>query len=307
MYHEEKHTKGNRMEKLNVTSLSSTYTLINGVNIPCIGFGTWQTPDGVVAYESVLAALKCGYRHIDTATAYGNEESVGKAINDFLKSGEAKRSDLFITTKLHNKDHGYEATKNAIERSLSLLGLDYLDLYLIHWPNPIFFRDNWAKANAGSWKAMEEAYEAGKIRAIGLSNFFERHIDKLMETAKIPPMVNQIKICPGIAQQELVKFCKDRNMEVEGYSPLGTGGSFKSEVLKRIAQKYGKSIAQVCVRWNLQQGAIPLPKSVNPERIAQNSQVFDFSLENEDCKAIAEINYAELGITPQRNPDENNF
>lgn len=307
MYHEEKHTKGKHMEKLNVTSLSSTYTLINGVNIPCIGFGTWQTPDGVVAYESVLAALKCGYRHIDTATAYGNEESVGKAINDFLKSGEAKRSDLFITTKLHNKDHGYEATKNAIERSLSLLGLDYLDLYLIHWPNPIFFRDNWAKANAGSWKAMEEAYEAGKIRAIGLSNFFERHIDKLMETAKIPPMVNQIKICPGIAQQELVKFCKDRNMEVEGYSPLGTGGSFKSEVLKRIAQKYGKSIAQVCVRWSLQQGAIPLPKSVNPERIAQNSQVFDFSLENEDCKAIAEINYAELGITPQRNPDENNF
>jgi diketogulonate reductase-like aldo/keto reductase len=307
MYHEEKHTKGNRMEKLNVTSLSSTYTLINGVNIPCIGFGTWQTPDGEVAYESVLAALKCGYRHIDTATAYGNEESVGKAINDFLKSGEAKRSDLFITTKLHNKDHGYEATKNAIERSLSLLGLDYLDLYLIHWPNPIFFRDNWAKANAGSWNAMEEAYEAGKIRAIGLSNFFERHIDKLMETAKIPPMVNQIKICPGIAQPELVKFCKDRNMEVEGYSPLGTGGSFKSEVLKRIAQKYGKSIAQVCVRWSLQQGAIPLPKSVNPERIAQNSQVFDFSLEDEDCKAIAEINYAELGITPQRNPDENNF
>ena len=307
MYHEEKHTKGNRMEKLNVTSLSSTYTLINGVNIPCIGFGTWQTPDGEVAYESVLAALKCGYRHIDTATAYGNEESVGKAINDFLKSGEAKRSDLFITTKLHNKDHGYEATKNAIERSLSLLGLDYLDLYLIHWPNPIFFRDNWAKANAGSWKAMEEAYEAGKIRAIGLSNFFERHIDKLMETAKIPPMVNQIKICPGIAQPELLKFCKDRNMEVEGYSPLGTGGSFKSEVLKRIAQKYGKSIAQVCVRWSLQQGAIPLPKSVNPERIAQNSQVFDFSLEDEDCKAIAEINYAELGITPQRNPDENNF
>ena len=154
---------------------------------------------------------------------------------------------------------------------------------------------------------MEEAYEAGKIRAIGLSNFFERHIDKLMETAKIPPMVNQIKICPGIAQPELVKFCKDRNMEVEGYSPLGTGGSFKSEVLKRIAQKYGKSIAQVCVRWSLQQGAIPLPKSVNPERIAQNSQVFDFSLEDEDCKAIAEINYAELGITPQRNPDENNF
>ena len=260
-----------------------------------------------MAFESVLAALKGGYRHIDTATAYGNEESVGKAINDFLKSGEAKRSDLFITTKLHNKDHGYEATKNAIERSLSLLGLDYLDLYLIHWPNPIFFRDNWAKANAGSWKAMEEAYEAGKIRAIGLSNFFERHIDKLMETAKIPPMVNQIKICPGIAQPELVKFCKDRNMEVEGYSPLGTGGSFKSEVLKKIAQKYGKSIAQVCVRWSLQQGAIPLPKSVNPERIAQNSQVFDFSLENEDCKAIAEINYAELGITPQRNPDENNF
>jgi diketogulonate reductase-like aldo/keto reductase len=299
--------RGTHMDNLGITSLSSTYKLLNGVGIPCIGFGTWQTPDGNVAYESVLAALKCGYRHIDTATAYGNEESVGRAINDFLKTGEVKRSELFITTKLHNRDHGYEATEKAIENSLSLLGLDYLDLYLIHWPNPIFFRENWAEANAGSWKAMEEAYAKGKIRAIGLSNFFERHIDRLMETAEVPPMVDQIKICPGIAQTDLVEFCKARKMAVEGYSPLGTGGTFRSEVLRKIAQKYGKTVAQVCVRWSLQQGAIPLPKSVNAERIAQNSQVFDFSLDIEDCQAIAEINYAELGISPQRNPDENTF
>lgn len=295
------------MDCLEFKSLESTYTLSNGVKIPCIGFGTWQTPDGDVAYKSVLAALECGYRHIDTATAYGNEESVGKAINDFLKTGKAKRSELFITTKLHNKDHGYEAAKKAIDRSLSLLGLDYLDLYLIHWPNPIFFRDNWAEANAQSWKAMEEACSYGKIRAIGLSNFFERHTEKLLETAKIPPMVNQIKICPGIAQTQLVEYSKSRGMAVEGYSPLGTGGIFKSELLQKLSSKYGKSIAQICVRWSMQQGAIPLPKSVNAERIAQNAQVFDFSLDPEDCKAIAEIDFAALGITAQRNPDENTF
>lgn len=295
------------MQKSEPKSLSSTYTLSNGVEIPCVGFGTWQTPDGDVAYNSVLSALKCGYRHIDTATAYGNEESVGRAINDFLKTGEVKRSELFIATKLHNRDHGYEAAKAAIEKSLSALGLEYLDLYLIHWPNPLAFRANWAEANAGAWKAMEEAYRAGKIRAIGLSNFFERHIEKLLESAVVAPMVNQIKICPGIAQTELVKYCKAHAMAVEGYSPLGTGGTFRSKVLKNLSEKYGRPISQICVRWSMQQGAIPLPKSVNAERIAQNAQVFDFSLSEEDCKAIAEIDFAALGITAQRNPDEATF
>lgn len=292
---------------MELTSLSSTYTLANGTRIPCIGFGTWQTPDGDVAYESVLAALRAGYKHIDTATAYGNEESVGRAINDFLKEGKVKREELFITTKLHNKDHGYEATKVAIEKSLELLGLDYLDLYLIHWPNPLKFRECWQEANAGSWKAMEEAYADGRLKAIGLSNFFERHIEALMETAKVAPMVNQIKICPGIPQPDLIEYCKERNILVEGYSPLGTGGTFKSTVLKAMSEKYGRPISQLCIRWSMQKGVIPLPKSVTESRIIENSKVFDFELSDDDCKTIAALDSAELGITPLRDPDVTNF
>ena len=292
---------------MELTSLSSTYTLANGTKIPCIGFGTWQTPDGDVAYESVLAALRAGYKHIDTATAYGNEESVGRAINDFLKEGKVKRQELFITTKLHNKDHGYEATKAAIEKSLELLGLDYLDLYLIHWPNPLKFRECWKEANAGSWKAMEEAYAEGRLKAIGLSNFFERHIEALMETAKVAPMVNQIKICPGIPQPELIEYCRERNILVEGYSPLGTGGTFKSTVLKAMSEKYGRPISQLCIRWSMQKGVVPLPKSVTESRIIENSKVFDFELSDDDCKTIASLDSAELGITPLRDPDVTNF
>lgn len=292
---------------MTMDSLKSVYTMSDGNRIPCIGFGTWQTPDGDVAYTSVLAALRNGYRHIDTATAYGNEESVGKAINDFLREGKVKREELFITTKLHNQDHGYEATKAAIAKSLEALGLDYLDLYLIHWPNPIKFRQNWAEANAGSWKAMEEAHEAGKIRSLGLSNFMERHYEKLMETADMAPVVDQIKICPGIPQKELVAYCKAHGMLVEGYSPLGTGGIFKSPLMQELSEKYGRPISQICVRWSMQQGAIPLPKSVNEQRIIENSKVFDFELTQNDCDAIAAIDFAELGITAQRNPDENTF
>ena len=288
-------------------SLKSTYTLSDGNRIPCIGFGTWQTPDGDVAYASVLATLRNGYRHIDTATAYGNEESVGKAINDFLREGRVKREELFITTKLHNQDHGYEATKAAIGKSLTALGLDYLDLYLIHWPNPLKFRQNWAEANAGSWKAMEEARAAGNIRSLGLSNFMERHYEKLMETADVAPVVDQIKICPGIPQKGLVAYCKAHGMLVEGYSPLGTGGIFNSTLMQELSVKYGRPISQICVRWSMQQGAIPLPKSVNEQRIIENSKVFDFELSEKDCDAIAAIDFRELGITPQRNPDENNF
>lgn len=292
---------------MEIKSLTSTYKLANGNGIPCIGFGTWQTPDGDVAYQSVLAALRNGYRHIDTATVYGNEESVGRAIRDFLAEGKVRRSELFVTTKLWGTDQGYETAKAAIKKSLDVMGMDYFDLYLIHWPNPICVRDHWAQANADTWRAMEEAYEAGTLRAIGLSNFFERHIEKLMETAKIAPMVNQIKICPGIPQTALVSYCKAHGMVVEGYSPLGTGGIFKSELMQRLSKKYGKSISQICVRWSMQKGCIPLPKSVHENRIVENSKVFDFNLSDEDCRSIAEIDYAALGIVPQRNPDETPF
>ncbi len=290
---------------MELKSITSTFTLANGNAIPCLGFGTWQSADGDEAYSAVLSALKNGYRHIDTATAYQNEESVGRAINDFIKSGQAKREELFITTKLWNQDHGYEATKAAIDLSLKKMNLEYLDLYLIHWPNPLKFRDCWEEANAGSWKAMEEAYQAGKLKAIGLSNFCQRHIEALQKTAQIQPMVNQIKICPGQNQKELVEYSKKLGMVVEGYSPLGTGKIFSSTEMQKLSQKYNRSIAQICIRWSLQEGCLPLPKSVHEERIIENTKVFDFQLEDSDCQLIAGL--TGLEITENRNPDEAPF
>lgn len=286
-------------------SLESVFSLSNGVKMPCLGFGTWQSSDGEEAYNAVLSALRLGYRHIDTAAAYGNEKSVGRAIADFLKESSVKRSDLFITTKLWNEDHGYESTKKAIDCSLEKLGLDYLDLYLIHWPNPVKFRSCWQKANAESWAAMEEAVDAGKIRAIGISNFCERHIDELLKTAKIKPMVNQIKVCPGQPERELADYSRSLGMVVEGYSPLGTGGIFKNAEIKQLAEKYGRTVAQVCIRWCLQQGVVPLPKSVNFARIKENSEIFDFTISEEDLEIIA--NLKNLEIRPVRNPDEADF
>lgn len=286
-------------------SLTSTFDLANGNKIPCVGFGTWQSADGEEAYNAVLAALKAGYRHIDTAAAYGNEESVGRAIADFLKNSGVKRSDLFITTKLWNEDHGYESAKKAIDLSLKKLGLDYVDLYLIHWPNPLKFRSEWQKKNAESWIAMEEAYAEGKLKAIGISNFCERHIEELMKTAKIAPMVNQIKVCPGQPQSELSEYCRKMNMVVEAYSPLGTGGIFSSTEMQLLSKKYNRSIAQICVRWSLQHGCLPLPKSVNADRIKENAMVFDFELDAEDCSKIAML--TGLDIKPARNPDEAPF
>ena len=204
---------------MDFNSLTDRYKLNNGVKIPIIGFGTWQTPDGQVAEESVLAALNSGYRHIDTAAAYGNEESVGAAIK---KSG-INRHELFVTTKL---------------------GLDYLDLYLIHWPNPATMRDNWAELNAESWQAMEEAVQAGKIRAIGVSNFRKHHLDELLKTAEIKPAVNQNYLNPSDMQEDLVKYNDSLGIVNEAYSPLGTGGLLSNEVVNEIAEKYGKSPAQ---------------------------------------------------------------
>ena len=262
-----------------------TYRLLNGVEIPCIGFGTWQTPDGDVAVNSVKCAIQAGYRHIDTAQAYGNEEGVGEGI----RQGGVPREELFITTKLWNTNHTYDLTMRTFEESLKKLGLDYVDLFLIHWPNPAMYRNRWEQANAESWKAMEELYEAGKIRAIGISNFREHHIEALMKTAKIKPMVNQIRLCPGETQDELVEYCRSQGMILEAYSPLGNGRIFDVPEMKALADKYGKSIAQICIRWGLQQGYLPLPKSVTPSRIADNLKVFDFALSEEDVQLIANL------------------
>ena len=268
-----------------MNSAKDTMKLHNGVEIPCLGFGTWQTPDGETAVQAVRCALDAGYTHIDTAQAYGNEESVGKAI----RLSGVPRKDLFITTKLWNKNHSYDLTMRSFEESLNKLGLDYLDLFLIHWPNPIAFRDRWQEANAESWRAMEELVEAGRIRAIGVSNFFPRHMDALLKTAKIVPHVNQIRLCPGDPQEEVVAYCREHQMLVEAYSPLGTGRIFEVPEMQTLAAKYNRSIAQICIRWSLQMGFLPLPKSVTPSRIRENLQVFDFELSEEDVKLIADL------------------
>jgi diketogulonate reductase-like aldo/keto reductase len=264
-------------------SIKDCYKLYNEVCIPCIGFGTWGIPDGEVGVSAIKTALSAGYRHIDTAAAYGNEESVGLAIR---QSG-IEREEIFVTSKLRNTAHGYKETMDAFEQTMERLRLDYLDLYLIHWPNPIKYRNCWQDANAGTWKAFEELYKAGRIRSIGVSNFRIHHIDELMKTAAVVPMVNQIRLCPGDTQDDLVEYCRKHNILLEAYSPLGTGLIFDIPEMKAFAKKYNKSIAQICIRWSLQMGFLPLPKSVNPERIKENSEVFDFELSQDDVKAIA--------------------
>lgn len=275
------------------------YTLANGVQIPAVGLGTWQTPDDETGYQAVLSALKLGYRHIDTAQGYRNEDIVGRAVRD---SG-ISREEVFITSKLDNPNHGYDNTIRSFEETLQKLGTDYVDLFLIHWPNPLQYRSTWQLTNSETWNAFEELYHAGKIRAIGISNFRQHHIDELLKTAEIMPMVNQIRLCPGDTQDELVKYCRERNILLEAYSPLGTGQIFKVSEMQVLAEKYHKSIAQVCIRWSLQNGFLPLPKSVTAERISENIDVFGFELSDEDVGLIASLTGC-VGLS--KDPDTTN-
>ncbi len=281
-------------------SLTTTYTLANGVNIPKVGFGTWQTPDGQVAVDSVKEALKIGYRHIDTAQGYKNEGSVGQGIKE---SGVA-RSDIFLTTKVWNSNHSYDLAKASIENSLKELDTDYIDLLLIHWPNPVEFRDHWEEANAETWRAMEEFYEAGKIKALGVSNFRPHHLDALLKNAKVKPVVNQIFLAPGELMEETVAYCKEHDILLEAYSPLGTGKIFEVKEMQELAEKYGKTIAQIALRWSLQHDFLPLPKSVTPSRILENSEIFDFELSNEDMAIIDGLDGV---VGKAKNPDEAEF
>lgn len=266
-------------------SLTDTYTLKNGVEIPCIGLGTWQTPEGELAYNAVRDALSHGYRHVDTAAVYGNEVSVGRAVRE---SG-IPREEIFVTSKLWNTVRGCDETKKAFEESLERLGLDYLDLHLIHWPNPKGFRHRWKEANAESWRAMEDLHKAGRIRAIGISNFLKHHIDALLKTAEVAPMVNQVRLCPGDTKDGLVAHCRKHGMLLEAYSPFGTGKAFKVPELQEIAAKYNKTVAQLLVRWSLQMGFLPLPKSTSAERIKENADVFDFEIDNDDVVYLARM------------------
>lgn len=265
-----------------LTQLTDTHTLANGVEIPIVGFGTWQTPDGEVAKSSVLAALNAGYRHVDTAAAYGNEASVGQA----LAASGLKRDDYFLTTKLWNEDHGYDRTMAAIDTSLTKLGVDYVDLYLIHWPNPLTYREHWQEINAETWGAMEAILKAGKARAIGVSNFRPHHLDELLKTADVTPMVNQILLNPSDMQPEVVAYNNAHNILSEAYSPLGTGKIFDVKPLQKMAKRYNRTVAQLVLRWSLQHDFLPLPKSVHEDRIIENAKLFDFELSHHDMELI---------------------
>lgn len=264
-------------------NLLDTYTLSNGTSIPIVGFGTWQTPDGEIAKFATKAALASGYRHIDTAQMYGNEKSIGQAI----KESGISRHRIFVTSKLNNNAHSYQAASQAIEQSLKDLQTEYLDLFLIHWPNPKAFRDeNWEKHLQETWKALEDAYTARKLKAIGVSNFRPKHFQVLQETQTIQPMVNQIRICPGDYDHETIDYCHQHNILLEAYSPLGTGKIFNDETLQALAKETNHSIAQVCLRWSLQHGFLPLPKSIHEDRIEENSRLFDFELTSKQMQRL---------------------
>lgn len=264
-------------------SVKDTIRLNNGIEIPCVGYGTFLTPDGDEAVTAVREALEAGYRLIDTAAYYGNERSVGEAVR---RSG-LDRSEVFVTSKLWNSDQGYENTLRAFDKTLKALGFEYLDLYLIHWPRVRGHEDEWPRLNRETWQAMEQLYRDGRIRAIGVSNFKPHHIDSLMEMATILPQVDQIEVHPGMNQDETVDYCRQNGIAVEAWSPFSRGKLFEGDALDRIGAKYGKTPAQVSLRWLVQREIIPLPKSVSPARMRENSDIFDFRLTTEEMEYIS--------------------
>jgi len=283
-----KHDLVTNTETTVISSLADGYILANGVQIPCVGFGTWQIPDGETAVKAVQEALSLGYCHIDTAAAYNNEKSVGFAV----RTSGLPRKSIFVTSKLANSDHGRAATEKAFERTLDNLGLEYLDLYLIHWPNPLRFRDRWQQVNAESWQVMEALYQSGRIRAIGVSNFLPHHLDELRKTAEILPMVNQIRFFIGNTQNELTAFFQARDILVEAYSPLATGAILRSKEIVTLAEHYQVSVPQICIRYALQRGTLPLPKSTHDAYIKANAQV-DFIISEAD---MAYLNQLQLDL-----------
>lgn len=251
--------------------------LNNGLEIPVVGLGTFKAKNDEV-YNSVLIALREGYRHIDTAAIYGNEVEVGKAIKD---SG-IPREDIFLTSKLWNSEQGYESTKKAFENSLEKLGVDYLDLYLIHWHKGI------EKARE-SWKAMEELYTEGEIKAIGVSNFTMYHIEKLLETATVTPVINQVETHVGLPQYDLQDYCENNGIKLTAYAPMQAGKIFGNEELKKIAEKHEKSIANIALKFLVDRGIIVIPKSIKEQRIIDNKNIFDFTLDESDKEVINKL------------------
>ncbi len=281
------HEKDSRAE---IRGLSDAVVLNNGVRMPWFGLGVFQANEGEEVKQSVLSAIKAGYRSIDTAAAYDNELGVGEAVR---QSG-VPREQLFITTKLANPDQGYESALKAFEVSCHKLGLDYIDLYLIHWPV--------AGKYPESWRAMEKLYGEGRIRAIGVSNFQIHHLRHLMEGSAIVPAVNQVELHPRLSQRELRQFCGEHGIRVEAWSPLMKGQLLDNEILVQLAAKYGKTPSQIILRWDVQSGIVTIPKSVKEARIRENSDIFDFELTDEDMSAIDRLNQ-----NHRIGPDPDNF
>lgn len=253
-----------------------TKILHNGITIPQIGLGVYKVSEADV-YDAVTSALKVGYRHIDTASYYQNEQGVGRAIKD----SELNREDIFVTTKVWNDEQGYDNTLKAFNRSLEKLGMDYVDLYLVHWPIRGLF--------AETYRALEHLYKEGLVKAIGVSNFLEHHLTELFETAEIKPVINQIELHPKLVQKSTVDFCRQHDIVIESWAPLGRANYLNDDRLKKIAQHYEKSTAQILLRWHIEQGFVAIPKSTNPERQKENLSIFDFELTQEEMKMINEL------------------
>ncbi|WP_442601287.1 aldo/keto reductase [Paenibacillus sp. KN14-4R] len=260
-----------------VTSIQDSTTLRNGVRMPWLGLGVWKTQDGEEVEHAVRAAIEAGYRSIDTAAIYGNEAGVGRGI----KVSGVNREDLFITTKVWNDDQGYESTLQAFETSRQKLGVEYLDLYLVHWPGTSKYIE--------TYRALEKLYKDGLVKAIGVSNFLVHHLEELIANCEIKPMVNQVEYHPLLNQQELYNYCKQEGIQLEAWSPL-MQGNLDLPLLTELATKYQKSPAQIVLRWDIQQGVVTIPKSIRAERIQENGNIFDFELSNDDMKRLNTLN-----------------
>lgn len=271
-------------------SPASSFTLANGVKMPCLGLGVFQVPDQQQAAQSVNWALQAGYRHIDTAAIYQNEEGVGQGLRD----AGLPREEVFVTTKVWNADFGYDSTLKAYDESLRKLGLDYVDLYLVHWPVKGKYKD--------TWKALETLYKEGRVRAIGVSNFLVHQLQDLLQDANIVPMVNQVEFHPYLRQPELMDFCAQKGIQMEAWAPLMQGRFTEEPLLSTLAQKYGRTPAQILLRWDLQHGVVTIPKSVREARIRENAQVFDFALSAEDMSLLDALDKGE-----RIGPDPDNF
>jgi methylglyoxal/glyoxal reductase len=275
---------------MKITDIKGTVELHNGVQIPYLGLGVFQAKDGKQVVQAIHDAVDIGYRLIDTAAVYGNERGVGKAVNNH----SVDRRQVFVTSKVWNADQGYSTTIKAFEASLQRLGFDYLDLYLIHWPVKGKYKE--------TWQAVQDLYKDGRIRAIGVSNFMQHHLEDLLSDCDIVPMINQVEFHPRLIQQDLLDYCHRHQIRYQAWSPLMRGDILDIAELQNLAKKHNKTAAQIVLRWNLQKGVVTIPKSVHKKRIAENADLFDFELSPEDMAKIDSLdsNY-------RTGPDPDNF